>query len=86
MRIAIDGRTIVRQTSGIGQYTEHLVRSLLRIDTGNHYILFLIEPIGLEAANLTKVMIVGYERRILNRWWENRMKLIQCHRKLIHGS
>ncbi|MBI3363705.1 MAG: glycosyltransferase family 4 protein [Ignavibacteriae bacterium] len=82
MRIAIDGRSIVRKTSGIGQYTEHLVRSLVEIDRESEYLLFLIEPNdAIEAPNLTKVMIVGYERMILNRWWENVLlpRFIELH-------
>ncbi|MBI3189636.1 MAG: glycosyltransferase family 4 protein [Ignavibacteriales bacterium] len=72
MRIAIDGRVIIGRTTGIGQYAEHLVRSLLKIDQKNHYILFLIEPNEqIQAPNLTKVNIKGYERMVLNRWWEN---------------
>jgi glycosyltransferase involved in cell wall biosynthesis len=72
MRIAIDGRTIQPRRSGVGQYAEFLVRSLLKIDRENNYILFLAKPNDtLEAPNLTKILIEGYERMILNRVWEN---------------
>jgi glycosyltransferase involved in cell wall biosynthesis len=72
MRIAIDGRTITAQRTGVGEYSERLVRHLLQIDSKNEYFLFLIEPHDtLAAPNLTKVYIPGYNRMGLNRWWEN---------------
>jgi len=72
MRIAIDGRTIVHDRSGVGTYADQIVRSLLRLDDRNEYFLFLVEDVpGLEAPNLTKLTIEGYDRMILNRWWEN---------------
>lgn len=72
MRIAIDGRTIVDQRSGIGIYAERIVRSLLRIDHSNHYILYLVQPNNeLRAPNLEQVLIPGYNRMGRNRWWEN---------------
>jgi glycosyltransferase involved in cell wall biosynthesis len=72
MNIAIDGRTITSQTTGIGQYTYNLVKTILSIDTENKYILFLSEPQNdIQAKNLIKINIEGYERMILNRYWEN---------------
>jgi glycosyltransferase involved in cell wall biosynthesis len=82
MRIAIDGRTIKSTATGVGQYAENLVRSLLKIDHENHYVLFLIEPNDeIEAQNLTKILVTGYERMVLNRWWENLIlpQYIQAH-------
>jgi len=56
----------------VGTYAERLVRSLLSIDPDNTYTLFLVEPNPqIEAANLRKVLIPGYERMFRNRWWEN---------------
>ncbi len=72
MNIAIDGRTIAKNKTGVGTYAHRLVRALLQSDTVNNYYLFLIEPDEeLAGPNLTKIMIVGYERAILNRYWEN---------------
>ena len=72
MRIAVDGRTIVGDKTGVGVYSERIVRSLLQIDQRNQYFLFLVEPINdLKAPNLTTVMIKGYNRAGLNRLWEN---------------
>jgi len=72
MKIAIDGRTITAGRSGVGTYAERLVRSLLRLDHKNEYYLFLVEPNEeLQAPNLQKILISGYNRLILNRWWEN---------------
>jgi glycosyltransferase involved in cell wall biosynthesis len=72
MRIAIDGRTIVGDKTGVGVYAERIVRSLLSIDRRNHYFLFLVEPIDdLQAPNLTTLLIKGYNRAGLNRVWEN---------------
>jgi len=72
MRIAIDGRTIVSGKTGVGVYAERVVRSLLAIDRSNQYYLFLIEPLkDLQAPNLTKILIPGYNKLGLNRIWEN---------------
>lgn len=72
MRIAIDGRTIVHGRSGVGTYAARTVRSLLRIDPNNEYVLFLAKPNQeLDALNLKRIVIEGYERMVLNRWWEN---------------
>ncbi|HTR81637.1 MAG TPA: glycosyltransferase family 1 protein [Bacteroidota bacterium] len=72
MNIAIDGRTIAQRKTGVGMYAERLVQALLQCDPRNQYHLFLIEPNDhIAAPNLTKHMIVGYERALLNRYWEN---------------
>ncbi len=72
MRIAIDGRTIVKGKSGVGMYVERTTRALLQIDRKNRYFLFLVEPLDtLEAPNLTKVLIEGYQRTGHNRYWDN---------------
>ena len=72
MRVAIDGRTIVHDRSGVGIYADQIVRSLLRLDDRNEYFLFLVTDIPwLNAPNLRKIPIMGYHRMILNRWWEN---------------
>ncbi|MEK6566065.1 MAG: hypothetical protein AABZ41_05095, partial [Bacteroidota bacterium] len=72
LRIAIDGRTIVHGRSGVGTYAARTVRSLLRIDPNNEYVLFLAKPNQeLDALNLKRIVIEGYERMVLNRWWEN---------------
>jgi glycosyltransferase involved in cell wall biosynthesis len=72
MRVAIDGRTIVHDRSGVGTYADQIVRWLLRLDSHNEYFLFLVtDAPGLEAPNLQKILIAGYDRMILNRWWEN---------------
>jgi glycosyltransferase involved in cell wall biosynthesis len=74
MRIAIDGRTMTRNKSGVGMYAFRTVESLLRIDQQNDYHLFLVEENErLSAPNLTKVLIPGYDRMGRNRWWENVM-------------
>ena len=72
MRIAVDGRTIVGDRTGVGTYAERIVRSLLQIDQQNQYFLFLVQPLAdLSASNLTTVMIPGFNRAGLNRLWEN---------------
>ena len=72
MNIAIDGRTVVKGKSGVGTYVERTMRALLKIDRRNNYFLFLVEPLNdLEAPNLTKVLIEGYQRAGKNRYWEN---------------
>lgn len=72
MRIAIDGRTIAPGRTGVGEYAENVVRCLLEIDPANQYFLFLAHPMeDLQAPNLTKILIEGYERMVLNRVWEN---------------
>jgi glycosyltransferase involved in cell wall biosynthesis len=72
MRIAVDGRTIVGNKTGVGVYAERIVRSLLQIDQRNQYHLFLVEPIDdLQAPNLTTLLIKGYNQAGLNRLWEN---------------
>jgi glycosyltransferase involved in cell wall biosynthesis len=72
MRIAVDGRTIVAQRTGVGAYAERLMRALLRIDETNEYTVFLVEPNDqLRAPNLRVEMITGYDRAVRNRWWEN---------------
>ena len=72
MNIAIDGRTITRNKTGVGSYAERLVRALLQCDSINHYYLFLIEPNDrIAGPNVTKIMSVGYGPPILNRYWEN---------------
>ena len=61
MNIAIDGRTIAGNKTGVGSYTERLVRALLQCDSRNHYYLFLTEPNDhIEGPNVTKINIVGY--------------------------
>jgi glycosyltransferase involved in cell wall biosynthesis len=72
MRIAVDGRTIVGDKTGVGIYAERIVRSLLQIDQRNQYFLFLVQPIkDLRAPNLTTLQIRGYNRAGSNRLWEN---------------
>jgi glycosyltransferase involved in cell wall biosynthesis len=72
MRIAIDGRTIVHNRSGVGAYADRIVRSLLRLDHHNEYFLFLATDMpGFEAPNLRKILIGRCDRIFLNRWWEN---------------
>lgn len=72
MRVAIDGRTIVPDRSGVGTYADQIVRSLLRLDSRNEYLLFLVtDAPWIEAPNLRKIPITGYDRMLLNRWWEN---------------
>lgn len=72
MRIAIDGRTIVKGRSGIGKYADRITRSLLEVDHVNEYFLFLTEPNDeIDAPNLKRILIEGYHRVGLNRWWEN---------------
>lgn len=72
MHIAIDGRTIVRNRTGVGVYAERLVRSLLKIDQKNNYTLFLVEDDpSLTAPKLKKVLIPGYQKMGPNRLWEN---------------
>jgi glycosyltransferase involved in cell wall biosynthesis len=72
MRIAIDGRTILQQRTGVGEYTERVVRHLLQIDSVNEYYLFLAEPLDeLSAQNLTKVVRPKSNRMGRNRIWEN---------------
>ncbi len=74
MRIAIDGRTIVDQRTGVGTYAERIIRSLTRIDTQNEYLLFLVEPNPqLAAPQLQSILIPGYDKIGRNRWWENMM-------------
>jgi glycosyltransferase involved in cell wall biosynthesis len=72
MNIAIDGRTIARNKTGVGAYAERLVRALLQCDSKNNYFIFLIEPNDqIAAPNATKIMIPGYERVFRNRYFEN---------------
>ncbi|HEY4611658.1 MAG TPA: glycosyltransferase family 1 protein [Bacteroidota bacterium] len=72
MRIAIDGRTITRDRTGVGKYAERIVDALLRTDSRNEYTLFLTEDSSsLHGPNLQKIFIPGYNRMGLNRWWEN---------------
>ena len=72
MHIAIDGRTIVRNRTGVGVYAERLVRSLLQIDSKNTYTLYLLEDTSsIEAPNLTKVMVNRFAGMGPNRFWEN---------------
>ena len=72
MRIAIDGRTIVRMRSGVGMYAERIVRALLQIDHRNEYFLFLTEPSStLDFPNLKQVLIKGYDQIFLKQWWES---------------
>ncbi len=72
MRIAIDGRTIVQNRTGVGVYADRIVRSLLEIDRGNSYTLFLAEENPtLQAPNLEKFMVTRYTAMGPNRFWEN---------------
>ena len=72
MHIAIDGRTIVRDRTGVGVYAERLVRSLLTIDQKNVYTLFMAEDdTSLNAPNLTKVLLPRSTSIGPNRFWEN---------------
>ena len=72
MHIAIDGRTIVRQRTGVGVYSERLVRALLKIDRTNTYTLFMAEDdASLDAPNLTKVLLPHSTTIGPNRIWEN---------------
>ena len=72
MHIAIDGRTIVRNRTGVGVYAERLVRSLLQIDSRNTYTVFLLEDApSIFAPNLQKVMVNRFSGMGPNRFWEN---------------
>ncbi|HUN66160.1 MAG TPA: glycosyltransferase family 1 protein [Bacteroidota bacterium] len=81
MRIAIDGRTIEPRRSGVGQYAEYLVKSLLEIDDRNEYFLFLTVPNdSFRFPNCTPILIEGYSRMVLNRVWENFLLPAQIRR------
>jgi glycosyltransferase involved in cell wall biosynthesis len=72
MKIAIDGRTIVRNKTGVGAYADRLVRALIETDPNNEYHLFLVEPNdAIAAPNLTQILIPGMNRAVRNRVWEN---------------
>jgi glycosyltransferase involved in cell wall biosynthesis len=72
MRIAIDGRTIVRGKSGVGNYAERTLRALLDIDHKNEYHLFLVEHLeSFDAPNLVKVVLPRIHKAGHNRYWEN---------------
>lgn len=72
MRIGIDGRTIVKQRTGVGEYSERIVRHLLEHDRTNQYFLFLTEPLDyLNAPNLTKIVDKKSSSMGRNRIWEN---------------
>lgn len=72
MHIVIDGRTIVRNRTGVGVYADRLVRSLLQVDQRNNYSIFLVEDDPtLVAPNLKKILIDSYDRMGPNRFWEN---------------
>lgn len=40
MRIGIDVSQVVYKGTGVGSYTENLVKNLIKIDDSNQYILF----------------------------------------------
>jgi glycosyltransferase involved in cell wall biosynthesis len=44
MKIGIDARWIFPQISGIGMYTQELIRGLIQIDRSNEYVLFFDDP------------------------------------------
>ena len=44
MRIGIDARMYGKKISGLGTYTENLIKNILKIDQENEYFLFLLEP------------------------------------------
>jgi len=72
MHIAIDGRTIVRNRTGVGYYAERLVHALLQLDQKNTYTLFLLEDDpGIAGPNLRKIMVTRYAGMGPNRFWEN---------------
>jgi glycosyltransferase involved in cell wall biosynthesis len=72
MHIAIDGRTIKRNRTGVGVYAERLVKALLQLDQKNAYTVFLLEDDPMIASpNLQKVMIRRYAGIGPNRVWEN---------------
>jgi glycosyltransferase involved in cell wall biosynthesis len=53
-------------------YALRTVQSLLRIDQQNEYHLFLVEDHEqIEAPNLKKLLIPGFDKIVRNRWWEN---------------
>ncbi|MCZ7593141.1 MAG: glycosyltransferase [Kiritimatiellae bacterium] len=58
MNICIDARWIFPKLSGIGLYTQELIRALVRVDTENNYTLLFNDP-----AVLTRTeMLTGAER------------------------
>ena len=67
MRIAIDGRWILKELSGIPAYTLELIKQLARIDRDNEYIIFFnnaeirektVRETGIaERANFTTCML-----------------------------
>lgn len=72
MRIAIDGRTIARQRTGVGVYADRLLRGLLSVDQHNSYTVFMAEKDpSLEAPNLVKIILPTSTRFGSNRLWEN---------------
>ncbi len=71
MRIGIDARSVYPGHGGIGTYVCELVRALVRVDSGNEYVLFSTErkgptPIAL-APNLTETLCPA---AMLDRRWE----------------
>lgn len=72
MRIVIDGRPIKKGKTGVGVFTENLVRAILTIDRKNKYFLIVSEePSDLNAENLHIINLKFLNLRFVQRAWEN---------------
>jgi len=60
MKIGIDARFIGPEGTGLGKYTEKLIENLAKIDSKNHYIIFLRRSnwdwLKLKSKNFTKIL------------------------------
>lgn len=72
MRVVIDGRSIRAGKTGVGVYTENVVRELAALGRDDEFILIVSEePRGLIADNLRVVRFGVLKRRFVHRAWEN---------------
>ena len=72
MRIGVNGLFLGQRTTGSGQYTENLLRELLRLDTGDQYVLFYPSFQGSASSKQLKAASRGFDEHVLATPFDNR--------------
>lgn len=74
MRIGVSGFFLGQPTTGSGQYTENLLRELLRLDTENQYVLFYPSFQRSADSKQLKAVSRGFDEHVLATPFDNRSR------------
>ncbi len=89
-RFGIDARWITPEISGIGRYTERLIRTLAQLDSQNHYFLFFSDAVVQSQFHTLpsnfKSVALPYSPFSLKGMWVLRQKIKELQLDLFHST